>query len=153
MNFTCNRQTFCVRPGVFGLGSAASHVGQGGSQRPERRTEQEPVELEADVTAGRSDSEGCTQGECTVILRVILVSMTLTSIVRVVCFCMFLFSLATFAIHHFNHQHHQQPWYKQSEKMKNLNSHLIKRKPEAGKRGGEGSLWIARHASTAASLG
>lgn len=37
VNFTCNRQDFCVRPGVFGLGSAASHVGQGGSQRPERR--------------------------------------------------------------------------------------------------------------------
>lgn len=43
VSFTRSRQTFCLRPGVFGLGNTASHVGQGGSQRPERRTEQEPV--------------------------------------------------------------------------------------------------------------
>lgn len=38
----------CGKPGVFGLGNITSHVGQGGSQTPESRTEQDPVYLKCE---------------------------------------------------------------------------------------------------------
>lgn len=123
MNFTCNPQIFVLN--LVSLDWEAPLLMLARVVLRDQSVAQNKSQFSLKHKNRKVKGARMHRGGCSLILSVLLDSTTLTSIVRVVCFCMFLFSLATFAIQYFNHQHDHQPWYKQSEKMKNLNSQLI----------------------------